>query len=48
MQSLKDRGPTTDPQILDNEASWAYKATIKDKWGVDFQLVLPIFIEEMQ
>ena len=41
MQRLKDRGLTTDLHILDNEASWYYKATIKDKWGVFFQLVPP-------
>ena len=41
MQRLKNIGLTTDLQILDNEASKNYKATIKDKWCVDFQLVPP-------
>ena len=41
MQRLKNRGLTTDLQILDNEAIQNHKATIKDKWGVDFQLVPP-------
>ena len=41
MQRLKKRGLTTDFKILDNEASQNYKDTIKDKWGVDFQLVHP-------
>ena len=41
MQRLKGIGLATDLQILDNEASQDYKATITDKWGVDFQLVPP-------
>ena len=41
MQRLKNRGLTTDLQILDNEASQNYKDIIKDKWGVYFQLVKP-------
>ena len=41
MQCLKDRVLTTYLQILDNESSCYYKATIKYKWGVDFQLVPP-------
>ena len=41
MQRLKNRGLTTELQILDNEASQDYKDTIKDKWGMDFQLVTP-------
>ena len=41
MQRLKNRGLTTDLQILDNEASQNYKDTIKNKWGMDFQLVPP-------
>ena len=41
MQRLKDKGLTTDLQILDNEASKDYKALIRDKWGADFQLVPP-------
>ena len=48
MQRLKDRGLTTHPKVLDNESSQEYKATIKDKWSVDFQLVPPVFIKEMQ
>ena len=41
MQRLNNRGLTTYLQNLDNEASQSYKDTIKDKWGVDFQLVPP-------
>ena len=41
IQRLKYRGLTIDLQILSNEASRDYKDTIKDKWGVDFQLVPP-------
>ena len=41
MQRLKNRGLTTDLQILDNEARKNYRDTIKDKWGMDFQLVPP-------
>ena len=41
MQRLKDRGLIIDLQMLDNEAICYYKDTIKDKWGVDFQLVPP-------
>ena len=41
MQRLQDRSLKTDLQILDSETSQDYKATIKDKWGVDFQLVSP-------
>ena len=41
IQRLKNRGLTTDLQILYNEASKNYKAIIKDKWGVGFQLVPP-------
>ena len=41
MQRLKDRGLTTELQIINNEAILDYKATIKDKWDVDFQMVPP-------
>ena len=41
MQRQNNRGLTTDLQILDNEASQNYNATIEYKWGVDFQLVPP-------
>ena len=41
MQRLSNRGLTTDLKILDNEASQNYKAAIKDKLYVDFQLVPP-------
>ena len=41
MERLKNRGLTTDLQILDNESSQHYKDAIKDKWGVDFQLIPP-------
>ena len=39
MKRPKNRALTTDLQVLDNEASQNYKANIRDKWGVDFQLV---------
>ena len=41
MQRLKDRKLIVDLQILDNEASKAYKQTITSDWGIEFQLVLP-------
>ena len=41
MQRLNNRGLTTDLQNLDNEASQNYKANVKYRWGVDFQLVPP-------
>ena len=41
MQRLKDRNMLVDLQILDNEVSKEYKRTIKEDWGVDFQLVPP-------
>ena len=41
MQRLNNRGLTTDLKIIDNEASQNYKNTIKDTWGVSFQLVPP-------
>lgn len=41
MQRLKDRNMLVDLQILDNEASKEYKRTIKEDWGVQFQLVPP-------
>ena len=41
MMRLKKRGQTVNPQILDNEASQAYKKTIQDTWGCTFQLVPP-------
>ena len=41
MQRLNNRGLTIDLQILDNEARQNYKDTIKDIWGIDFQLVTP-------
>ena len=36
MQRLNNRGLTTHLQFLDNEAIQDYKATIKDKWDVEF------------
>ena len=39
MQRLNNIGLTTDLKILYNQASQNYKATIKDKWGVDLQLL---------
>ena len=41
MQRLHYRGLTTDLNFLDNEASRDYTSTVKDKWGVDFQLLPP-------
>ena len=41
MKRLNNWGLTTDLHILDNESSQNYKAAIKDKWGVNFQLVPP-------
>ena len=41
MTRLKKRGHIVDLQILDNEASQAYKQTIQDTWGCTFQLVPP-------
>ena len=41
MQRLKDRNLLVDLQILDNECSKEYKATMKEKWGVTYQLVPP-------
>ena len=38
-QQLSDRGMIVDLQILDNEASAAYKHIITTKWEVAFQLV---------
>ena len=41
MHLLKNRCPTTDFQILEDEESQNYKSNVKDKWGVGFQLVPP-------
>ena len=41
MQRLKDRNLLVDLQILDNKCRKEYKATMKDKWGATYQLVLP-------
>ena len=41
MQRLKDQHLLVDLQILDNEASKAYKQTITSDWGIKFQLVPP-------
>ena len=41
MQRLHDKHLTTELQILDNEASAEYQATIKQKWNVAFQFVPP-------
>ena len=41
MQQLKDRNLLVDLQILDNECSKEYKATMNQKWGVTYQFVLP-------
>ena len=36
MQRLKERNLLVDLQILDNECSKEYKATMKEKWGVTY------------
>ena len=41
MERLKSRGHHVDLQVLDNEASTAYRQLITDKWKADFQLVPP-------
>ena len=41
MQRLTDRGMIVNLQILDNEASAAYKRIITTKWEVAFQLAPP-------
>ena len=41
MTRLTSRGLAVDLQILDNEASAAYKRTITDTWKCKFQLVPP-------
>ena len=41
MQCLKDRGIAVTTQVLENEASAAYKAAITDRWKCKFQLVPP-------
>ena len=41
IQRLKDKGLLVDLQIVDNECSMSYKQIMTDKWGVEFQLVLP-------
>ena len=41
MERLKSRGHHVDLQVLDNEASAAYRRQITDKWKADFQLVPP-------
>ena len=41
MQRLKKKGLTTDLENLDNEVSQNNKDTIKNKLGVDLQLVPP-------
>ena len=41
MERLKIRGHHANLQVLDNEASAAYRQLITDKWKADFQLVPP-------
>ena len=41
MEQLKSRRHHVDFQVLDNEASAAYRQLITDKWKADFQLVPP-------
>ena len=41
MTRLAARGLSVDLQILDNEASLAYKEAITFKWNTTFQLVPP-------
>ena len=41
MQRLKNKGMLIDLQLLDNNASKAYKQTITSDWKIKFQLVPP-------
>ena len=41
MTRLAAKGLNVDLQILENEASAAYKQVITEKWKATFQLVLP-------
>ena len=41
MQRLKDKNLLVDLHILDNKCSKEYKATMKQKWNVTYQLVPP-------
>ena len=41
MTQLAAKGLSVDLQIMDNEASAAYKRVITEKWKASFQLVLP-------
>ena len=41
MQQLKENNLLVDLQILENECSKEYQATIRDRWGVKFQRVPP-------
>ena len=41
MQRLENKGMLVDLQMLDNEASKAYKQTITSDWKIKFQLVPP-------
>ena len=41
MQQLKNKGMLVDLQLLDNEASKAYKQTITSDWNIKLQLVPP-------
>ena len=41
MQELKDKNPLVNLQIIGNKFSKEYKATMKENWGVNYQLVLP-------
>ena len=41
MQRLKEKDLLVDPNILDNECSKEYQATIRNRWKAQFQLVPP-------
>ena len=39
MQRLKEKNILVELKILENECSKEYQATMRDRWGVKFQLV---------
>ena len=40
MQRLKEKNILVELQILENECSKEYQATMRDRWGVNLQLFL--------
>ena len=44
MTPLKTKGHIIDHQVLDNEASKAYRRHVTDIWKATYQLVPPMFI----